>query len=80
MHVMRTTKWLFVGVTDGLLKFQNIKFPNNYYLTPRAKYVNVSRNKVDFLDASSISQEEITRYLKEYSVDLKTGKCFKSCK
>lgn len=46
MKVIRNTKWNFLGISEGLLKFGEVKYNDSFILLKECKYVDVSRNRV----------------------------------
>lgn len=55
MQIMRSTDWQYLGVVDGLLKFKSVKYKNEYYLTPKAKFFDVKLQQAKVLSALPVT-------------------------
>lgn len=52
MIVLRNSKWRFVCVEDGYLLFEEIGYKDSYRKVKEAKYIDVDRDKVHFLNGA----------------------------
>jgi hypothetical protein len=67
MLLLKSSDWRLIDVVDGLLKFENIRFANEYYLSKTAKFVNREINEVAFMQAEVEATWQ--RYLQETKVE-----------
>lgn len=70
MKVLRDTDWILYSLTTDGFMFQHRKFKDDFLLVKKAKFINVERNVVFFLDASAkvkVSVSYSSRYLIEQS-------------
>lgn len=65
MLLLRRTEWKLVDIVDNLLKFQNLRHKNEFYLAKAAKLLDTVVNESVVYDLDRMTSDQIEALLND---------------